>query len=317
MSARRQWWQCKGCKGPPILGDYQDKPWIGPCPHCGRTRDAARVSVSDDGPEDGVQPIEEGQVITLSDAIRNTQNAKRLAPIQSGSAGVDWVLGGGIPPAIAILLASPPGGGKTTFLIETLRALALKRHRVLFLSSEESTTQLGRRFGRFIGEMPARLRIASLRDLDEIEEVIKEERPRFCAIDSLHKISGVSDDAGFTYSTGSNAAITNACDRLRALTGPLNMTAFFVAHVSKEGGIAGANTLQHDVDAILYLNGEQKFVDGRSVIFGKERTLRCDGKGRFGETGRCARFQMTSDGLHDLGPWMYEHPPWKEINTHE
>jgi hypothetical protein len=46
------------------------------------------------------------------------------------------------------------------------------------------------------------------------------------------------------------------------------------------------------------------------VIVGSERTLRCDGKNRFCETGRAARFQMQPDGLHDLGPWLDERPPW-------
>jgi predicted ATP-dependent serine protease len=91
-------WRCKGCKGPAIAGGAHEKPWLGPCPHCGRYRDAERVSVSEeDVPDAQLQPIKEGEVISLADAIAQSKNNPALQAIATGSPGVDWVLGGGIP----------------------------------------------------------------------------------------------------------------------------------------------------------------------------------------------------------------------------
>ncbi len=312
-------WRCKACKGPPIAGNAREKPWIGPCPHCGRSRDADRVSVAEDDDVKGalIQPIKEGEVISLADAIAQAEIDPTLQAIATGSPGLDWVLGGGIPIGIGLLLSSPPGAGKTTMLVEVLRSLAKRRIKVLHISTEESTRQLGRRFSRLQGAMPPRLQILCTQDIDEIEQAILGERPKIAAVDSIHKISGVSDDNGFAYSTGSHAAMTLAANRLRKIASDLDMSIFCVAHVDKSGNISGANTVQHDLDLTLYLNGKQETRDGRSVIVGPERTLRCDGKNRYAEAGRCAHFQMLGDGFHDRGPWVSDVPPWFEEEKKE
>lgn len=309
-------WRCKACKAV-FPGGPREKPYVGPCPKCGRSRDAERISVSEeDVPGAQLQPIKEGEVISLADAIAQSERDPASQTIKTNSPGLDWVLGGGIPIAIAILISSPPGAGKTTFLIETLRKLA-KRIKVLYCSSEETTRQLGRRFARLEGKTPPNLRLLTERDFGAIEETILNERPKIAVVDSLHKLSDITDDNGFTYSTGSQRAMTLAADRLRSLASELNMTIFCVAHVDKTGNIAGANTVQHDLDLTLYINGKQELRDGRPVIVGAERTLRCDGKNRYGEPGRCARFQMLAEGFIDRGPWVDERPPWIVFNEKE
>lgn len=304
-------WRCKACKGPPIPGNAREKPWIGPCPNCGRSRDADRVSVSEEDVQGAqIQPIKEGEVIALADAIAQAETDPTLQAVATGSPGFDWVLGGGIPVGIGIIIASPPGAGKTTLLIETFRSLAKRRVKVLYGSTEETERQLGRRFSRLQGAMPPKLRILCTQDIDEIEQAILDERPRIAAVDSIHKISGVTDDNGFAYSMGSHTSMMLAATRLRKLASDLDMSIFCVTHVDKTGNVAGTNTLQHDLDLTLYLNGNQEMRDGRLNVIGTERTLRCDGKNRYAETGRCARFQMLADGFHDLGPWVSDTPPW-------
>lgn len=304
-------WRCKACKGPPIPGNSREKPYVGPCPHCGRSRDAERVSVSEDEVQGAlIQPIREGEVISLADAIAQAEIDPTLQAIATGSPGLDWVLGGGIPVGIGLLISSPPGAGKTTLLVEAFRSIAKRRTKVLYGSTEETERQLGRRFSRLQGVMPPKLRILCTQDIDEIEQAILDERPKVAAIDSIHKISGVTDDNGFAYSMGSHTSMTIAANRLRKLASELDMSIFCVAHVDKSGNIAGSNTVQHDLDLTLYLNGKQEMRDGRSVIVGVERTLRCDGKNRYAEAGRCARFQMLADGFKDCGPWVSDVPPW-------
>jgi len=304
-------WRCKACKGPPLPGNAREKPYVGPCPHCGRSRDADRVSVSEDDVQGAqIQPIKEGEVIALADAIAQAETDPALQAVATGSPGFDWVLGGGIPIGIGLTLASPAGGGKTTLLVETFRSLAQRRVKVLYGSTEETERQLGRRFSRLQGTMPPKLRILCTQDIDEIEQAILDERPRIAAVDSIHKISGVTDDNGFAYSMGSHTSMMLAANRLRKLASANDMAIFCVMHVDKSGNIAGTNTIQHDLDLTLYLNGKQEMRDGRMNIVGIERTLRCDGKNRYSATGRCARFQMLADGFHDLGPWVSDSPPW-------
>ena len=256
-----------------------------------------------------IQPIKDGEAISLSDAIAQENVDTSTHRLSSGSPGVDHVLGGGIPIGVAILLVSPPGGGKSTLLIETLRKLAMARVSVLYICTEESTRQMGRRYKR-LGKFPPRLVVVHQKDIEDILEEIRRRRPKIVAVDSLHDIEGVCDDNGAFYSSGSATSVLLAAKQIRRCAGELDLTSFLVAHVTKDGDIAGTNTVQHSLDGTLYLNGQQKTIDGRLIIVGVERTLRCDGKNRFGGTGGVARFQMHPDGLHDLGPWFDSHPPW-------
>lgn len=303
-------WRCEYCKGAPLPGKAYEKPWVGPCPFCGRICDGERVSVYDEdvgGAE--IQPICDGEVIALDDAIAGQERDPDAQLIKTGSPGWDWVLCGGIPPSIAILLSSPPGGGKSTALIELFRKLALLKYDCLYVCSEESTKQLGRRYGR-LGKFPPNLGVVNQTDFEEIKELIEERRPKFFAIDSLHDLENVEDDNGFKFSIGSHTSVTLAAKQARKLASDLDLTAFLVAHQTKDGAIAGANTVQHAVDARLKINGRRKLIDGDEVIVGAERTLRLDGKYRFGETGRQAYFRHDQSGLHDMGPWTRERPPW-------
>ncbi len=167
-----------------------------------------------------------------------------------------------------------------------------------------------RRYAR-LGRFPPQMQVVHKTDLGEIAEMLEEKRPRVAGIDSFHDLSGVTDDNGFNFSIGSGPGVTIAAKQLKKLADELQITIFGVAHVTKDGDIAGSNTMQHELDATLYMNGPRKTIDGRSVIFGEDRTLRCDGKNRFGVTGRAAYMKMLGDGLHDMGPWTHERPPWE------
>ncbi len=317
-------WRCKRCKGPnpPIKGGPSDKPWIGPCPCCGGSYDGERVSVPDDDNEsveerkEHIQPIVDGELISASDAVANEMAADpRTRGIVTGSPGLDWVMGGDLPLGIGVLLAAPSGCGKSTWLVETLRKISFRGDETIYCSTEESTKQLGRRYAR-LGKLPHNLRFLHQTDILEIVEILERERPRVAAIDSLHDLEGVVDSNGFQFSTGSGTAVTLAAKMLKRLADEQQITIFAVAHVTKDGNIAGTNTVQHALDATLYMNGKQRTEDGRLVVVGPERTLRCSGKNRFGVTGRVAYLRMLEDGLHDMGPWTRDLPPW-DVPTSE
>jgi DNA repair protein RadA/Sms len=65
---------------------------------------------------------------------------------------------------------------------------------------------------------------------------------------------------------------------------------FVTGHVTKEGAIAGPRVLEHIVDVVLYLEGEQ---------FSAYRLLRCV-KNRFGSTNEIGVFEMKEKGLIEV-----------------
>jgi DNA repair protein RadA/Sms len=69
-----------------------------------------------------------------------------------------------------------------------------------------------------------------------------------------------------------------------------NIPVFLVGHVTKDGSIAGPNTLEHIVDVVLYLEGER---------FSSYRLLR-GAKNRFGSTNEVGVFEMRDQGLVEV-----------------
>jgi len=63
-----------------------------------------------------------------------------------------------------------------------------------------------------------------------------------------------------------------------------------VGHVTKEGTVAGPRTLEHLVDAVIYLEGER---------LGTTRLLRA-AKNRFGSTDEVGVLEMRGDGLAEV-----------------
>ena len=70
----------------------------------------------------------------------------------SGVPELDRVLGGGLVPGAAILLAGEPGVGKSTLLLEVAAQTARQRHRVLYVTGEESAAQVRMRADRTGGD---------------------------------------------------------------------------------------------------------------------------------------------------------------------
>ena len=60
--------------------------------------------------------------------------------IKTGNTELDRVLGGGIVPGAVILLGGEPGIGKSTLMLQL--ALGLKNFKTLYVSGEESLTQV-------------------------------------------------------------------------------------------------------------------------------------------------------------------------------
>lgn len=69
-------------------------------------------------------------------------NAKKNAPVQTGVAGLDEILRGGLPPKNLYMLQGPPGSGKTTAALQFLRAGLDAKERCIYVSLSQTTAEL-------------------------------------------------------------------------------------------------------------------------------------------------------------------------------
>ena len=66
----------------------------------------------------------------------------------TGIAELDRVLGGGIMPGSLVLIGGDPGIGKSTLLLQFMTGVAAAYGQILYVTSEESLSQIRMRAGR-------------------------------------------------------------------------------------------------------------------------------------------------------------------------
>ena len=124
--------------------------------------------------------------------VGGEKRPKRLSEIEAsgehrvttGLEELDRVLGGGLVGGSLILVGGDPGIGKSTLLLQVCRNLAGNGHRVLYISGEESLSQIKLRAER-LGEFSGELSFLCETNLDLISEVLVEEKPEAVVIDSI------------------------------------------------------------------------------------------------------------------------------------
>jgi DNA repair protein RadA/Sms len=112
--------------------------WAGRCAGCGEWGRIDEIAV----------PAGEraGTASTLVTAlIEGTADPARLP---TGLPDLDRVLGGGLVPGSVVLLAGPPGIGKSTLLLQWLAAMSAAGSPGLLVSGEESRAQVAARARR-------------------------------------------------------------------------------------------------------------------------------------------------------------------------
>lgn len=299
---------CRRCKGPALPQEPE-----GRCPNCGGFYRHNRVYIAD-GDVDGAesQGIEDGEPISAGDLYKNIGEVTRV-PVP-GMPGLNHVFNGGLPPfGGAVLVCSPAGTGKSTLLMVTLRQLAEADVKSIYVSAEQTLTDLGQQFS-WLGP-PSRkcsrhMLLNHLRERDDVVECLEKSGARVAVVDSLHAVTGVTDDQGFALSTGHANAVAQVGTDLKRLAGERQMVVFAVGHVLNDGTIAGGTRVRHMLDATLVLRPGAGERDPR-------RVLEFEGKNRFGPRGRQALFEMREDAFVDAGPIDPEAGPAAEPDPEE
>jgi len=203
----------------------------------------------------------------------------------TGMLELDRVLGGGAVPGSVILLGGDPGIGKSTLLLQVAGRVAARQGLVLYVSGEESVSQIGLRATR-LGAVEKSLFILAESEISAIEDHASQLNPRLLIIDSIQTMYNPEVSSA----PGSVSQVRECSARLMRLAKGRAMSVFLVGHVTKDGSLAGPRVLEHMVDTVLYFEGE------RHQMFRILRSV----KNRFGSTNEIGVFEMQEQGLAEV-----------------
>ncbi|UCD16640.1 MAG: DNA repair protein RadA [Candidatus Zixiibacteriota bacterium] len=202
--------------------------------------------------------------------------------IESGLKEFDRVLGGGLLRASTVLLAGEPGIGKSTLILQAADAYTRRGLNVLYVTGEESLTQLKKRADRLsIGSDD--IAVINLANLEEIVAVIENSQYQVVIIDSIQTVSS----GLFQSPSGTVGQVRESAARLIEIARRNEFALFLIGHVTKEGMVAGPKILEHMVDVVLSFEGDSQYL---------YRLLR-PVKNRYGSTFELGVFEMSPTGL--------------------
>ncbi len=222
----------------------------------------------------------------LSVAILTEQANITIDEQRISSQWLEWdrAFGGGIVRGSVNILTGDPGIGKSTLLLQIAHQIA-QTHHVIYFSSEESTHQVAARARRILGQK-TKLYFLAENNLDLIINTIIQERPDLVIIDAIQNCFLENSP----HTNNSINQIRECGFKLMQLAKSTNAAIILTAHITKDGQMAGPKTLEHLVDTVFYLQGEDHW---------QVRILRSI-KNRFGPTNELGFFEMAQTGLHEL-----------------
>lgn len=260
---------CSAC------GDDHPK-WHGQCPSCNEWGTLSEYKVSKNRKKGANGLARESK--TLEEVL----HGEPVERIPVGISEMDRVLGGGLLSGSLVLLGGNPGIGKSTLALQILPAFEKS---VLYVSAEESEDQVGLRAKR-LGVNSKSLHLSSENRIGGILDQVSLIRPQLLVVDSIQTV--FSDELDSL--PGSVSQIRECGQQLLQLAKQKGIAVIIIGHVTKEGVIAGPKMLEHMVDTVLYLEGDDRH---------DHRILR-SAKNRFGTTNEVGIFQMDSHGLVEV-----------------
>lgn len=257
---------------------------MGRCPDCGEWNTLVETLV-EEGRSGGVSAAERQARLERNPpqplvAISADSYQRTMLPMDE----FNRVVGGGLVPGALTLIGGDPGIGKSTLLLQISAGLATVGP-VLYISGEESAQQIKLRATRL--KIPGdNLYILAETNMTAILEHVQQMSPQFLIVDSIQTM--YLDE--LESAAGSVSQVRECAARFQEVAKGRNIPVFLIGHVTKTGAIAGPRVLEHIVDTVLYLEGEQ---------FHAYRLLRSV-KNRCGATNEVGIFEMGEIGLSEV-----------------
>src|SRR3954471_3613585 len=249
--------------------------WVGRCGECQAWGSVAEAAAAPSG-RTTASPVTRPAVpiaeVSVEDSTLRTRGGPEL----------DRVLGGGLVPGAAILLAGEPGVGKSTLLLEVAAQTARYQRRTLYVTGAESTSQVRLRAAR-TGGVHDELFLAAETDLGAVLTHIEQVRPTLLVVDSVQTIGA----SGIEGVPGGVTQVKEVAAALIRVAKTRNITTVLVGHVTKDGSIAGPRVLEHLVDVVLHFEGD------RNSRFRMVRAM----KNRFGPVDEVGCFDLGAEGI--------------------
>ncbi len=269
-------YQCRDCGA-------QSRKWLGQCSDCGAWNSLEEVApVGTDrrrgawfgSKQETAAVVDAGDVETGADMHHAT-----------GISELDRVLGGGLVNASVILIGGDPGIGKSTLLLQAAATLRDGGLSCLYVSGEESLSQIAMRARRLNIEAKG-LKLLAETSVERILAQANKAGPQVLIIDSIQTVFAEATPSA----PGSVSQVRESAAQLVRFAKATGTSVFLVGHVTKEGALAGPRVLEHMVDAVLYFESEsnQRFRVVRAV------------KNRFGAANELGIFAMTETGLRGV-----------------
>lgn len=205
-----------------------------------------------------------------------------LKRLPTGLSELDRVLGGGLAQGSVVLLAGEPGIGKSTLMLQAAAGLAEHGGRLLYITGEESISQVRLRAERLELDL-GRLVVAAAAELETVLELADKCPWDVLAVDSIQTLTTADSPSP----SGSLNQIRASAARLASLAKNSGRPVWLIGHITKDGAIAGPKVLEHLVDTVLYFEGER----GHNL-----RLLRAF-KNRYGSVNEIGVLEMGRRGL--------------------
>jgi DNA repair protein RadA/Sms len=249
--------------------------WVGRCGECQAWGSVAERAAAPSGRTQSAP-------VTSPAVPIGKVSAEQAVHHPSGVPELDRVLGGGLVPGAAVLLAGDPGVGKSTLLLEVAARSAGRGQRTLYVTGEESAAQVRLRADR-TSAVRDELYLAAETDLGAVLTHVEQLRPDLLVVDSVQTISA----AGVEGVPGGVTQVKEVAAALVRVAKTRNIATMIVGHVTKDGSIAGPRVLEHLVDVVLHFEGE------RSSRLRMVRAV----KNRFGPVDEVGCFDLSADGI--------------------
>jgi len=260
--------------------DTQFPKWTGRCTSCGEWGSVKKEPDRIDHAErKDIPRATPGK--TVSFATSPTTKTTTTEP--TGFSPFDAVMDGGITHGASLLIAGQPGIGKSTLLSHVGLAVASQNKHVIYITGEESPTQIRQRLERIHKTIPESFHFLDCTDTETVCATIEETAPRLVIIDSIQSMRLRDIESG----SGSIGQVKASSTRLTETARKSGSTLILVGQITKDGAIAGPRVLEHLVDTVLFFEGDMNH---------HYRILRVL-KHRFGPTDESAVLNMTEKGL--------------------